>query len=93
MDEIFEKRLRAAVGAGWRTVVIWAVLLTVSWLFFLLMMHARPEWVRYLWGGSGLSWEKMQEVAIWFYGAFKIVMLVFAMIVVFLALWLRRLSR
>ncbi len=93
MNDTFEKRLRAAVGAGWRTLVIWAILMTASWLIFLILLHYRPGWLLDLWGGAGLTWPDVRNVAVWFFGAFKVVLWIFAMAVVFLALWLRRLSR
>ena len=89
-ENTFERRLQAAVRAGWCTIAIWAILLTVSWLVWLIFMHTQPRWLIWLWGGQ-LTWPKVQEVCIWFYGAFKIVLFSFLMIVVFATLWLRRL--
>jgi len=93
MDDVFVKRVRAAVGAAWRTLVISAVLMTASWGGFLLIMHTRPAWVLALWGGGALTWDQVQTTAIWFYGVFKIALLLSAMATVFLALWARRLAR
>lgn len=89
----FERRLATAVWAGWCTVLIWACLLTVSWLIWLVFLHVQPEWVRCMWGGGELEWTAMQTLVLWFFAVFKMVLLVFVMVVIFLALWLRGLKQ
>ena len=89
----FQRRLETAVWAGWCTVLIWFCVMTVSWLIWLVFLHARPGWVRYMWGGGSLRWAAMQTMVLWFFGVFKMMMWAFLMVVVFLALWLRRLKQ
>ena len=50
MNDPFEKRIRAAGIAGWWVVLIAAGFLTLSWLVYLAVMNARPEWMRRLVG-------------------------------------------
>jgi len=93
MNGEFTRRLRAAVVAGWWTVAIWVIFLTISWLIYLCIMHTRPEWLRTLWGGGIITWEKIQTVYIWFFGAFKVVLWAVLMVTVFLTLWARNLKK
>ncbi len=90
--DLFQRRLATAVRAGWCTVLIWFCLLMVSWLIWLVFMHVQPEWVHFLWGGK-LEWSTMQEMTLWFYGVFKMMLWAFVMVVLFLTLWLRGLKR
>ena len=93
MNDSFVQRLAAAVGAAWRTAIVWGCLLTLSWLLWLGIIHVRPHWVLDLWGGRPLTWATIQHVTIWFFGVFKIVWIVFVMAAVFLTFWLRGLRR
>jgi len=94
MDETGGKRLGAAVRAAWHTVLIWALWLTAAWLIWLGIIHAKPGWILALWGGGdGLTWTGVQTVTIWFFGAFKVLLLVAVMITIWLTLYARRLKR
>lgn len=89
----FQQRLATAVWAGWCTVLIWFLIMTLSWLIWLVFLHVQPEWVRYMWGGGELEWEWMQKMVLWFFGAFKMLLFGFLMVVMFLSFWLRRLKQ
>lgn len=93
MNGEFTKRLRAAVVAGWWTVAICWIFLTISWLIYMCIMHVQPEWLRTLWGGGPLTWDGIQTICLWFFGIFKLVLWAMLMIVLFLTLWLRQLKR
>ena len=93
MSDTFERRLGAAVGAGWCALIIAVVSMMASWLAFVGLMHWRPAWVLELWGGAGLTWPEMRTMALWFFGAFKIVLWSFAIVMVFLTLWRRGLRQ
>jgi len=93
MSDAFEQRLAAAVGAGWRTILIAVLWMVVAWLGFLGLMHWRPAWLLTLWGGAGLTWPEVRNVVTWFFGAFKIVLWCFAIVMIFLTLWRRALRR
>ncbi|MBL7134631.1 MAG: hypothetical protein ISS78_11080 [Phycisphaerae bacterium] len=91
--EPFQRRLETAVWAGWCTVLIWFCVMTFSWVIWQVFLHVHPEWVRCLWGGGALRWAAMQKLVLLFFGMFKMMLWVFLMVVVFLALWLRRLKQ
>jgi uncharacterized membrane-anchored protein len=93
MNDTLSKRLRAAVAAGWWTVLIFYVLLVAGWLIALALLHARPEWLRFCWGGKGMTWEAIQAVYMVFFGVVKMLLLVALFGVVWLTLWSRRLRQ
>ena len=93
MDDTFVKRLSAAVGAAWLTVVIAAIFVTFSWVIYLVIMHAQPAFVLTLWGGGELTWGTVQTVGIWFYGVLKICIILGLFGTIFLTLWARRLKQ
>ena len=92
MDRTFEMRVRTAATAGWWTLLIGVVFLTLQWILFLLVMSARPAWILSVWGG-GLDWENVRHV--WFWGAavFKLFLWLLALIVLWLTLWARQLRK
>jgi phosphatidylglycerophosphate synthase len=93
MDEQAMKRLRAAVGAAWWTVLIFAIYLTIAWFAVLYVLHARPDWMLALWGGEPLTWGQMQITILWCFAVLKLVWWVGVMITVWLTLYARRLAR
>jgi len=52
MNEAFEKKVRAAAVAGWWVVLIGYALLTLTRGVYLVLVSARPEWMRAPWGGK-----------------------------------------
>jgi hypothetical protein len=56
MSDELAKRVRAAAGAAWYTVLIGVLWLTVAYFLWLAILTRRPEWVRTLWGGGDLTW-------------------------------------
>ena len=93
MNGEFEKRLRAAVRAGWCTIIFGVVMMSGSWLGYLWILHARPEWIRTMWGGGSLTWDQVQTVCLWFFGIFKLVLWTAILGVLFLTLWARNLKK
>jgi len=93
MNGEFEKRLRAAVRAGWCTIIFGVVMMTVSWLAYLCILHARPEWLRSMWGGEPLTWDGIQTICLWFFGIFKLILWTAMLGVLFLTLWARNLKK
>ena len=55
MNDIFEKRVRAAAVAGWWTVLIAVGFITLLWVIYLVVMSARPAWLLSMWG-PGTDW-------------------------------------
>lgn len=92
MNDTLGKHIDAAVAGGWRAAVIGALVYLVAWVFYLVVMHARPAWLLELWGGS-LEWSTVQTVSLCFFGALKALWFVFLFCLLFLALWRRQLRR
>ena len=42
MNDVFEKRVRAAAVAGWWTLLVDVGFLLIQWVLYLLIMSARP---------------------------------------------------
>jgi hypothetical protein len=93
MNDIFEKRVRAAAVAGWWVVVIGYALLSVVWLVYLAIVSARPAWLLTVWGGGDVTWSFVQTVSLWFMGAFKLGLWLLILVVLWLTLWARELRR
>lgn len=93
MNGTAAKRCRSAAGAAWWTVLIYYAILVVSWGFALLILTAEPEWVRFLWGGDGLSWETIRSVYLVFFGTAKLLGLLLLTGAIWLTLWAGRLAR
>ena len=87
MNEELTTHVRAASVAAWKTVLVAVILMTLSWLVFLGYLYGRPEFVRSLWGGGELTWKQVQVMGLWFFGAFKIVVLIMAAIALWLTFW------
>ena len=92
MDDIFTKKERAASVAGWWTLLIVGLVGLIQWLAYLYISANRPEWMLLLWG-EGVTWPTV--IGIWFrmMAAFKIIAWTLAIVVIWLTLWARRLSR
>ena len=63
MNDIFEKRVRAAAVAGWWVVLITVGFITLQWIIYLAVMHARPAWFLVMWGPD-VDWAFVHIV--WF---------------------------
>ena len=96
MNGDLAKRVRAAAGALWCTVVVGIIWMTVGWVFWLIFIHARPDWLAWLWGGGGgdgLSWKTYQLIGMIFFGAFKLMLFAALLTAIWLTLWARKLAR
>ena len=93
MNESLSNRVRAAAVAGWWTVLIVAVVMTVQWFVLLAIMSAEPGWLLRLWGGGELDWPRVQTILIYFFAVFKLILFTFVIIALWLTLWSRRLKR
>lgn len=89
MNDEFPKRVRSAAIAGWWTLLIFVIFLSVVWLAYLGIIAHRPPFVQSLWGGS--DWATVQAVVLWAVAVFKIILYTAAMVVVWLTLWARKL--
>jgi hypothetical protein len=92
MNDTFEKKVRAAAVACWWVVLIGYALLTLTWGVYLVLLSARPGWMRAMWGHD-VSWDFMQTVALWFLGVFKLLLWFLILVALWLTLWGRQLRR
>jgi hypothetical protein len=75
MDATFERKLRAAISAGWRVLLVEVVFLTLVWAAYLTITGVHPTWMLALWGPD-VTWSIVAtislqaiaacKVAIWF---------------------------
>ena len=45
INNVLEKKVRAAAVAGWWVVLVAVAFIVLQWLIYLAVMHARPAWV------------------------------------------------
>ena len=91
MNDVFHRRVRGAAIAGWWTLLIAAGCLTLVWIVFLVMNSTRPAWYQALLGP--VSWDALQNVALWAIAVLKICIWLMALVVVWLTLWARQLGK
>ena len=92
MNDAFTLRVRSATSAAWWTVLIGAIWLTLSWLAGLCLLANRPAWVLSLWGGGGMTWDQAHATMLTFWAVFKLILIAFALLAIWLTLWGRRLK-
>jgi hypothetical protein len=92
MNDMFEKRVRAAAVAGWWSVLIAAAFVTLQWLAYLAVMSARPTWLLTMWG-PGTDWAVVQHVWFWAIVVLKFALWLTILLVVWLTLWARQLRK
>ncbi|MDP6547083.1 MAG: hypothetical protein QGH60_24165 [Phycisphaerae bacterium] len=92
MTRTFTQRVRTAAGAGWWTIIIAAVWLTLAWLGYLVMQHYRPGWILALWG-SGTTWEQVHWIMVIFMAVVKVILFTLLMVTIWLTIWGRKLRK
>jgi len=93
MDGNLSKTVRAAAAAGWWTVLIGVVWLTVSWLATLAILSVQPGWVLALWGGGQLTWDRVHTIILYFMAAAKIILFVIVLCTIWLTVLARKLEK
>jgi hypothetical protein len=93
MEDQFVQRVRSAAAAGWWTVLIGVIWLTVAWFAYLAVMTRRPEWVLDLWGGQDMTWVTIRNISLWAFAVFKLVLYIFVLLTIWLTLWGRMLRQ
>ena len=96
MNETLQKRVRSAAVAGWWTILIAAVWMTVGWVGFLVILNTEPGWLLRLWGypdADSQHWEQVRTIVLYFFSIFKLILFMVLIIVIWLTLWSRRLKR
>jgi hypothetical protein len=92
MEDIFEKRVRAAAIAAWRTILVGVILLVLQWILYLIFMSAHPAWLLWLWGPD-TGWQFIQTVWFWAAALFKAFLWILAVIALWLTFWSRALRK
>jgi hypothetical protein len=92
-QEEFHLRVRSAAVAGWWALLIaigWSILAALAWRG---LVQARPDWLLTLWNVPDLTWPEAQRITFWFFATFKLLLWLWALVMVWLSLWARRLGR
>jgi hypothetical protein len=92
MNDVFEKRVKAAAVAGWWTLLIAVGFLLIQWIGYLLVMSAQPAWLLSLWGPD-ITWSFVQTVWFWAIAIMKVCIWPLALVVLWLTLWARQLRK
>jgi hypothetical protein len=92
MNDVFQKKVAAAAVAGWWTLLIAAIFLTIQWLAYWRIMNVRPEWLRQMWGPY-MEWQQIQNIWFWMMAIFKFCVWIMALVVIWLSFWARGLRK
>jgi hypothetical protein len=92
MNDTFERKVRAAAGAGWWVVLVAIVFLAVQWFAYLAVMSAKPDWLLSL-AGPGVDWPFLQKVWYWVIVGVKLFVWLLIFTMLWLTLWARRLRK
>jgi hypothetical protein len=88
----FDERLRAAIRAGWWSIGLAAGVLVLQWIAYLAIVARQPSWFLWLWGHDA-TWAQVQSVWLVAMAAFKLSVLVLALILVWATVWRRMLAK
>jgi len=91
MTRTFTQRVQTAAGAGWWTIIIAAVWMTLAWFAYLGLQHYRPGWMLALWGGH-TTWDQIHWIMLIFMGVFKLIPFTLVNMTIWLTIWGRKLS-
>ena len=92
MNDVFEKRVRAAAIAGWWVTLVAVGFVTLQWLIYLAVMHTRPAWFLAMWGPE-VDWAFVHIVCFWAIVVLKFILWLMALATLWLTLWARQLRR
>ena len=92
MNDVFEKKVRAAAVAGWWVVLIALAFVVLQWIVYLAVMNARPAWLLSMWGPN-IDWTFAQMVWFWGIAIMKFVLWLVVLIALWLTLWARQLRK
>lgn len=92
MNDAFETRLNTAATAGWWTLLVFAVIITIQYIAYLFVVSAHPQLVQAMWGGD-MTWPEIQ--GIWFKVLVvqKLIFWVLAMVAIWVSVWSRLLRK
>ena len=86
MSTEFAEVVRSAAVAGWWTVLIASIWLTVAWLIWRTILKSKPAWLLKLWGFD-LPWEQVQQIMFYFIAVMKMILFIFILICIWLSFW------
>ena len=86
MSEELRQIIYSAAVAGWWTVLIGIIWLTISWLIWRKILKAKPEWLRSLWGVD-IDWKEIQSIMMTFMAVAKLILFVCLLASIWLTLW------
>ncbi len=92
MNDLFQKKVKAAAVAGWWTVLIAVGFIVLQWIAYLVAISSRPTWVLSMWGPN-ISWDFVQNVWFWAVVVLKFVVWLMALAALWLTLWARQLRK
>jgi len=92
MSDGFSQRVRAAASAGWRTVLVFWLLLIGSWVLTMTLMRYEPAWVLKL-IGERMTWDELGKLYIDYFAIMKTMVLALLIVTVYLTFWSKRLGR
>ncbi len=92
MNDVFEKKVRAAAVAGWWTALIAVAFITLQWIVYLAAMHTRPAWILSMWG-PGVDWPFVHTVWFWAIAILKFSVWMMVVAALWLTLWARQLRK
>jgi hypothetical protein len=91
VNDIFQKRVKAAAVAGWWTLLVAAIFLTIQWIAY-ISMDTWPTWMSRLMVNDS-DWITTRNVCFWIIAIFKMCIWLMAMVVNWLTLWARQLKQ
>lgn len=86
MSENFAQVVRSAAIAGWWTVLIGAIWITLVWLIWRSILKSKPAWLLNLWGFE-IDWKDIQRIMINFMVVAKMILFIFILLCIWLSLW------
>ena len=92
MNDVFEKRVRAAAVAGWWVVAIVLGFIVLQWIVYLAVMHERPGWFLAM-CGPDVDWAFVRAVWFWAIAVLKFILWLMVFAVLWLTLWARQLRK
>jgi len=92
MNDVFEKRVRAAAIAVWWTLLVAVGFMLIQWVMYLLVISARPARLLSLWGPD-TTWSFVQTVWFWGLAIMKFCVWLLALPALWLTLWARQLRK
>lgn len=91
MNDLFERRIRAAAVAGWWTLAFGFIFVTIAWFVSRAMLSSSAPWIESLW--SGLDRGTIMLATLWMIGVLKLCLWLALLVVVWLTLWARQLRK